>query len=240
MRSESFSYRDGDDECIGHLVWDESRKTPAPGVLIAPAFGGLGVFERDRAAELAELGYVALAVDYYGNGTRAETPEEAQALMAEITADRRVLARRMVAAYEALADLPEVDENRIAATGYCLGGKAVMDLARTGAGIRACIPQHGVYDAPNFPTEQMQAAVLVLHGWDDPLSPPDALSALAQELTQHCTDWQVLGFGHTGHAFTNPKAQNPEGGMMYSARASTRAWAALTGFLAEKLTETVE
>jgi len=235
MKSETFSYSDGIDTFIGHLVWDEAQQEPAPCVLIAPAFGGLSDFERARAAELAALGYVALAMDYYGNGTRVETPEEAQVLMATVTSDRTVLARRMVAAFEAAKELPQVDETRVGAIGYCLGGKAVLDLARTGAGIRACVPLHGVLDPPNFRSEQMLAAVLVLHGWDDPLAPPEALLALTRELDAHCADWQLLGLGHTGHAFTNPKAQNPEGGMMYSARASVRAWTALTAFLAETL-----
>ena len=77
--------------------------------------------------------------------------------------------------------------------------------------------------------------MLVLHGWDDPLASPEALQALAAELSAHCADWQVLGFGHTGHAFTNPNAQDRDGGMMYNARATARAWEALTGFLAETL-----
>ncbi|MCG7628517.1 dienelactone hydrolase family protein [Epibacterium sp. MM17-32] len=235
MKSEAFRYSDGVDRFIGHLVWDDGIATPAPCVLIAPAFGGLSDFERARAEELAALGYVALAVDYYGNGTRVETPEEAQALMATVTSDRKVLARRMVAALEAAKELPQVDAGRIGAMGYCLGGKAVLDLARCGADIRACVPLHGVYDRPNFRTEEIRPAVLVLHGWDDPLAPPEALSQLAEELNAHCRDWQVLGFGHTGHAFTNPNARNPKSGMQYSERASARAWRALTQFFAEML-----
>ena len=235
MQSQTFSYSDGTDEFIGHLVWDETQRGPAPCVLIAPAFGGLSDFERARAAELATLGYVALAVDYYGNGLRVETPEDARAQMAAVTLDRRVLARRMRAAVDAARDLPQVDADRIAAMGYCLGGKAVLDLARTGADIRACIPLHGVYDAPNFDNKPFKASVLVLHGWDDPLAPPDALRALAEELSQYCTDWQVLGFGSTGHAFTNPKAQDQAGGMMFNERSSKRAWTALIGFLQSTL-----
>jgi dienelactone hydrolase len=233
MKSEAFHYGDGIDQFVGHLVRDDSREEPAPCVLIAPAFGGLSDFERARAEDLAKLGYVALAVDYYGDGKRAASPEEAQRLMAGLQADRTVLARRMGAALEAARALPQVDAGRIGAMGYCLGGKAVLDLARTGADLRACVPLHGVYDCPNFETQTMRAAVLVLHGWDDPLAPPSALEALAAELNEHCADWQVLGFGHTGHAFTNPNAKDSAGGMIYSATASSRAWTALTGFLAE-------
>ena len=152
MKSEAFNYSDGADHFIGHLAWDETLDGPQPSVLIAPAFGGLSDFERARAEELAALGYVAIAVDYYGNGKRAGSPEEAQALMGTLQADRKILARRMVAACDAAKALPQVDAGRIGAMGYCLGGKAVLDLARTGADIRACAPLHGVYDRPNFET----------------------------------------------------------------------------------------
>ncbi|TNJ43932.1 dienelactone hydrolase family protein [Phaeobacter sp. B1627] len=235
MKNEVFSYSDGVDTFIGYLAWNEEDPEPKPGVLIAPAFGGISGFERAVADDLAELGYVALAVDYYGNGTRVETPEEARALMAGVTADRRVLVRRMAAARDAIGGLSHVDASRIGAMGYCLGGKAVLDLARSGAALRACVSVHGVYDAPNFATQEMQPAVLVLHGWDDPLAPPTALQQLAQELTDHCADWQVLSFGHTGHAFTNPNAKNVSGGMHYSAKATARSWSAILGFFDETL-----
>ena len=101
MKSEAFNYSDGADHFIGHLAWDETLDGPQPSVLIAPAFGGLSDFERARAEELAALGYVAIAVDYYGNGKRARSPEEAQALMGTLQADRKILARRMVAACDA-------------------------------------------------------------------------------------------------------------------------------------------
>ena len=235
MTGEVFEYSDGHDRFVGYLLRGAGAQAPAPGVLIAPAFGGLGPFEKARAEELAALGYVVLAVDYYGGGAQAEGPEQAREMMAAVTADRRVLAGRMVAALDALGGLAEVDAGRLGAMGYCLGGKAVLDLARSGAAFRACVPLHGVYDPPDFEIRAYSASVLVLHGWDDPLAPPEALQALAGELTAHCDDWQVLGFGHTGHAFTNPEAQNAAGGMMYSSRANARAWTALTGFLAETL-----
>lgn len=235
MKSDAFTYSDGIETFIGHLAWDERFAAPTPAVLIAPAFGGLGPFEKALAEDLAAEGYVALAVDYYGHGKRAADAEEARRMMAELTADRQVLARRMVAALGAIEGLTHVDAARVGALGFCLGGKAVLDLARTGADIRACVPIHGVYDAPNFDTQTIRASVLVLHGWDDPLAAPEALTGLATELSQHCSDWQVMGFGHTGHAFTNPNAQDKEAGMMYSERATRRAMQALRNFLAETL-----
>jgi dienelactone hydrolase len=181
------------------------------------------------------MGYVALAVDYYGNAKRAETREESAQLMQALMAERPVLGRRMSAAMRALQRQRIVDADRIAAMGFCLGGKAVLDLARLGADLRAAIPIHGVYDAPPGENRRITASVLILHGWDDPLATPEDLTALAAELdASGCDDWQVLGFGGTGHAFTNPHADDRKGGMFHSQRATDRSWAALTAFLEER------
>ncbi|MGE6742725.1 dienelactone hydrolase family protein [Allorhizobium pseudoryzae] len=213
--------------------------TPAsqarPAVLIAPAFGGLGTFEMERAAELAELGYVAFAIDYYGDGRRATSEQDAFAWMGELNADRPRLARRMQRALAEAKALSMVDAARIAVMGYCFGGKAVLDLARSGADFQAAIVFHGVYDAPGLDQVPIKPSVLVLHGWDDPLAKPEDLAALARELTTACEDWQLVGFGKTGHAFTNPNARSPEAGMAYSEKASRRSWQYLLQFLAERL-----
>ncbi|MDU8911190.1 dienelactone hydrolase family protein [Aestuariicoccus sp. MJ-SS9] len=229
-------YSDGIDTMVGQLVWDDALRDPAPGVLVAPAFGGLSPFEVATAEALAGLGYVALAVDYYGDGKRARNGDEASAWMAVLNADRSILIRRMQAALVALKDQTQVDATRTGALGYCLGGKAVLDLARSGAAFQACVPVHGVFDAPEGVLGPIVPSVLALHGWDDPLATPQDVEALAAELTKNCADWQIQAFGHTGHAFTNPMAQDKAGGMMYSERATKRSWAALTSFLAECLT----
>jgi dienelactone hydrolase len=228
-------YADADTTFVGKLVYDASISGKRPAVLIAPAFGGLGPFEVERAAELAELGYVAFAIDYYGDGRRATSEQDAFAWMGELNADRPRLARRMQRALAEAKALSMVDAARIAVMGYCFGGKAVLDLARTGADFQAAIAFHGVYDEPGLDQVPIKPSVLVLHGWDDPLAKPDDLKALADELTKTCEDWQVVGFSKTGHAFTNPNARSPETGMAYNAKASRRSWQYLLHFLAERL-----
>ncbi len=233
MHSTPHHYSNGETEFIGRLVWDPAHGDSQPGVLIAPAFGGLGPYEIARAEELAALGYAVLAVDYYGDGKRAGSTEEAFALMGQLNDDRPLLTRRMNCALDALGSLPMVN-GRLGAMGYCFGGKCVLDLARSGAGLQAAVSIHGVYDPP-AEIHDIKPSVLILHGWDDPLAKPDDLLALTGELTHHCQDWQVLAFGHTGHAFTNPAAQAPEQGMFYSPRAADRSWESLTRFLSERL-----
>lgn len=229
--TRDLSYQ-ADLECIGHLALPEGAG-PHPGVLVIPAFRGLGPQEKAVAERLAGLGYAALGVDYYGGGKLAADTDEAMDWMSGIQSDRPRFAARLKAALDALGALDEVDATRLAAVGYCLGGKGVLDLARSGADFRAGISFHGVYDAPPEGSVEMKAALLILHGWDDPLCPPDATVALAEELTAHCADWQILAFGHTGHGFTSPSANAP--GKAYSESASTRGWAAMESLLSEKL-----
>lgn len=220
-------------ECIGYLALPDGGG-PAPGILVSPAFAGLGDMERATCDRLAALGYVALGVDYYSGGTRAADRAEAATLMAAMQANRPLLAERMGAALAELRGRPETAGRKLGAMGYCFGGKSVLDLARSGADFTAGVTLHGVYDAPPEGSQKMHASLLICDGWDDSLCPPEAKVALAKELTAHCDDWQMLAFGHTGHAFTNPAAA-VGGGFGYSDAAERRSWRALTGFFAEML-----
>lgn len=220
-------------ECIGYLA-QPAGDAPAPGILVSPAFSGLSPIETGVCDRLADMGYVALGVDYYGGGALAKDREEAASMMAKVNSDRAMFARRMQGALASLAAVPRVQGQKTGAMGFCLGGKSVLDLARSGAQFQAAVSLHGVYDAPPSPTQDMHPAVLILHGWDDTLCPPDMTVALAEELNAHCADWQMLAFGRTGHAFTNPNAAVGNG-FGYREAANRRSWDALTLFFAEHL-----
>ncbi|MEM8505186.1 MAG: dienelactone hydrolase family protein [Cyanobacteria bacterium P01_D01_bin.1] len=220
----------------GTVSWDDALSEPRPGVMVASTFMGQSAFETQKAELLAELGYVGFAIDVYGQGKRATSPAEAAALMAVLDQDRALLARRMTLALEVMRRRSQVDETRIAAIGFCFGGKCVLDLARSGADVKAVVSFHGIYDPP--PTagaEKISSAVLVLHGWEDPLSPREQTVALADELTRKGADWQIHMYGHTAHAFTNPKAQSKEDGMFFVPIAAERGWRVMKDFLVEKL-----
>ncbi len=218
--------------CHGYLARPASD-APAVGILVVPVFSGLSDKERKVCDDLAAAGYVALGVDYYGRSYLAASREAAMAQMAGLQADRATLAARMRAALDAMAALPCVAKGRIGAPGYCFGGKAVLDLARRGAGFRAGVTMHGVYDPPRTGSVAMRADMLICHGWDDPLCPPDATVGLAAELTTHCPDWQMLAFGHTSHAFTAPAANST--GADYNKAADGHSWQAMMQFFSEKL-----
>ncbi len=220
----------------GCLVWDDAAGAPRPGVLVFPNVMGPKAFDEEKAEALVALGYVGFVADVYGKGKRPTEREAAGALMAEAGGDRKVLQGRILATLATLGAQAEADAARIAAIGFCFGGKCVLDLARSGAPARGVASFHGVYDAPPFANAKITAKALVLHGFDDPLAPPAAMVALGRELTEGGADWQIHAYGHTGHAFTGLP---PGGGgsfppgFGYQPDADRRSWQALRNFLAE-------
>ena len=220
----------------GFLAWDDDIATPGPAVAIVHSWAGRTEFEEGKAIALAQQGYVGFAVDMYGNGARGNTPEENTALMTPLMQDRELLQQRVARAVAVLRQQPEVDPSRVAAIGFCFGGLCVLDLARTGSDVNGVASFHGLFGAPgNTDGKRITARVLCLHGYDDPMVQPPALLALATELTGAGADWQVHAYGNTVHAFTNPAANSPDMGAVYSATADRRSWAALLDFLQEVL-----
>jgi dienelactone hydrolase len=129
---------------------------------------------------------------------------------------------------------PSVDPQRVAAMGFCFGGLCALDLARSGADVRGVVSFHGMLKPNGLPPAQrIQARILMMHGYDDPMAPPEDVLAIAKEFTQAGADWQLHAYGHTVHAFTNPEAKNAAGGMAYNERADRRSWHTLLQFLEE-------
>lgn len=233
--TQNVDYRDAETLCKGVLAYDDSRPGPLPAVLISHMWGGREEFVENKARALAEIGYAAFALDMYGEGRRGHTPEESRALMQPFVEDRALLTRRITAALAAVRSLPEADGRRVAALGFCFGGMCVLDLARSGADVRAIISMHGLLKSHDLPKQRIRAKVLAFHGNEDPLAPVEDMLAFQAEMTAAQADWQLHVFGGTRHAFTNPKAASPEAGMMYNPVAERRSWAALLEFLAEVL-----
>lgn len=234
IRSEILIYEGPGGPFEGVVAWDDSFQSKRPGVLIAPGFLGQSQFETDKAIALAGMGYVGFAIDIYGRGRRGDTLEQATELMGELNNDRPMLQRRMTAALSTLRGLERVDPDKTGAIGFCLGGKCVLDLARTGSDVSGVVSFHGVFDPPPYDAaELISAKILVLHGWDDPLAPPNDVAALAAELSTARADWQIHAYGATAHAFTIPGVNLPEQGMAYQLAADLRSWAAMRYFFEE-------
>ncbi|GLI99398.1 MAG: dienelactone hydrolase family protein [Pseudomonadota bacterium] len=207
-----------------------------PGILLIPNVLGTKEADFAMAEKVAALGYVVLVADVYGQGKRTSRADpDMGRYMTELNADRALLKARLLRSLEVLREFPDVDGARVAAIGYCFGGKCVLDLARCGADIRGGVSFHGVYDAPPFPNAAITAKLLICHGWDDPIAPPEAMVGLGQELTQAGCDWQIHAYGRTGHAFTDHDAKMPERGMAYQPDADRRSFKAMADFLEEVL-----
>ncbi len=236
IKTESIIYKDpqSDHTFEGVISWDNDIPGKRPGVLVAHAFGGQSQFDVDKSIELAKLGYVAFAIDMYGKGRRGNSPEESRELMNELNSDRPRLLKRILLALEVLKENQWVDTTKLGAIGFCFGGKCVLDLARSGAEIRGVVSFHGLLDKPGIEcSKPIVSAILVLHGWDDPMATPEQTIELTKEMTENNADWQLLAFGNTGHAFTNPKADSFEDGLFYKESADNRSWIAMTGFFTE-------
>ena len=219
----------------GVFAWDAAVAGPRPGVLVLPNVLGQKEADNAKAEDLARLGYAAFAGDVFGQGRRAQRGEGYSRYMDEMNADRALLRDRLARSLAVLKEQAEVDAGRTAAIGFCFGGKCVLDMARAGLDTLGGVSFHGVYDRPDYPTAAPAGMkLLICHGWDDPLAPPDALVALGRELTEAGADWQVHAYGHAGHAFTDASATaTGTPGIGYEERADRRSWQAMRGFLGE-------
>jgi dienelactone hydrolase len=235
MREQYIEYRDGETLLEGFLCYDEAQAGPRPAVMISHAWGGRDDFVERKARRLAWQGYACFALDNFGKGKRGSTPEECMALMTPFMQDRALLLKRLEAGLATIRGMPIVDARRIAIMGFCFGGLCALDLARSDADIRGAVSFHGMLKPSGLTEPKVRAKVLMLHGYDDPMAPPEDVLAVAKEFTAAGADWQLHAYGQTVHAFTNPVAQNRAGGMQYDEAADRRSWHALEQFLAEIL-----
>ena len=216
-----------------HELISEDGDAARPGVLLFPTVMGITDLERGFARRLAEQGYAVLLADLYGRRFAPAERDEAMAAMGALRRDRAALRDQLLGVLGVAIEQDEFDDERLAAIGFCFGGQNALDLARSGADIAGVASFHGLFDPPGLPAGPIKAKVAAYHGWDDPLVTPDAVVALAAELSMAGADWQIHAFGHVGHGFTNPAATGAMPGIKYDERTARRAWGACDAFLAE-------
>ena len=226
MELRPIAYRAGETAFRGFLA-DGSAGRPAPGILVAHEGPGLVDQPRQRAKMLAELGYVAFALDLFGE---ADPPfDRARKLTGMLLGDRAELRRRIQAALDALVTQQNVDPGRIAAIGFCLGGAAVLELARSGADIAATVGFHASLDT-SLPARPgaIKGKVLVCMGADDPIIGAEERGRFVEEMTAAGPDWQMIVHGGVGHSFTNRDVDAyGYDGFAYSECADRRSWQAM-------------
>jgi dienelactone hydrolase len=236
VRTERVDYRDGDTVCEGYLAWDDAVKGKRPGIVVVHDWMGQGEYGQRRARELAALGYVALAADIYGSGVRPKDASEAGALAGKYKGDLPLLRSRGRAALDALSKSAHVDVSRLFALGYCFGGTAALELARSGAPLAGTVSFHGGL-ATKDPADarNVKGSVIAFHGAADPYVPPAEVAAFQKEMSDAKVDWEMVFYSGAVHSFTRPDAGNdPSKGVAYDEKADRRSWEAMKAFLAER------
>ena len=231
MKTEKITYQSGDNSFEGFLAQPEGDSNPC--VLIAHTWAGRDAFVEEKAKLLTELGYAAFAIDMYGDGKIGTSNEENAGMMQPLLDDREELARRALASLDAVSKIDSIDASKIVIMGYCFGGLVAMDLARTGADIIGAISFHGFLAGPENSTNEIKAKLLALHGDSDPMVGQDQIESFRQEMTSKKVDWQLHVFGGAMHSFTNPEANDPDFGAVYSKNADERSWKIFTDLLKE-------
>jgi dienelactone hydrolase len=235
IHTETIDYREGDTVLEGWLTYDASIKGKRPGVLIVHQWKGLTDYEKKRAEMLAKLGYNVFALDIYGKGIRPTSPQEAGAQAGKYKKDRELLRTRARAGLAVLQQHELTDPKRVAAIGYCFGGTAVIELARSGADIAGVVSFHGGLDSPKPEDgKTIKCKVLALHGADDPHVSAKDLAAFEDEMRQAKVDWELVKYGGAVHSFTDWNAgSNPAQGAAYNEKADKRSWEEMRQFFAE-------
>lgn len=236
IQTKAVTYQDGDVTLEGFAAWDpEKMDGDAPGVLVVHQWMGLTDYEKRRSRELAELGFVAFALDIYGKGVRPANTQEAARMSGGYKSDRDLYRRRLALGLKQLRGIDGVQPDKVAAIGYCFGGTGVVELARSGADIDGVVSFHGGLDSPNpADGKNIKAKVLALHGADDPFVPKADIEAFAAEMNDANVDWQMNVYSGAVHSFTQPMAGNDNSrGAAYNERADKRSWQAMQLFFQE-------
>jgi len=233
---EEVSYQSGDVTLKGYLVRDNAAQGKRPGILVVHEWWGLNDYARRRAQQLAELGYVALAVDMYGDGKTAVHPDDAGKFSGALRSNLPVMRARFKAAREFLNAQPYVDSEKNAAIGYCFGGGVVLEMARSGMDLAGVVSFHGSLGGDSKVTPgTIKAKILVANGADDPFTTPEQIVAFKAEMDAAGADYTFINYPGAKHSFTNPDADKygKKFGLplAYNAEADAASWKEMQAFL---------
>ncbi len=224
-------------EMIGYYAYDDAIEGKRPGVVVVHEWWGLNDYAKSRARDLAELGYSALAIDMYGEGKHTEHPKDAMSFMKAALSDAEAAKGRFNAGLDLLKQQAQTDTEKLAAVGYCFGGKVVLDMARQGAPLDGVVSFHGALATQTRATPgSVKARVLVEHGAADSMVSADDVAALSAEMVKAGADYQLVSLPGAKHGFTNPgadKFQEQGVDVAYNQTADERSWQDMQRFLDE-------
>lgn len=236
IQTKTVTYKHGDLECKGFVAWDDAVQGKRPGVLVVHEWWGLDEYARSRAQQLAQLGYVAFACDMYGNGKIAEHPDDARKMAGVVRMNIDDWRKRAQVALEVLKAQPQCDNSKLAAIGYCFGGSTALQLAYTGADLKAVATFHAALPTPTAnEVDALKARILVCHGAADTFIPEASVKSLRESLDKGGRGYVFVEYPGVLHSFTVPGADARNlPGMKYDKHADEDSWKRMTKLFAEQ------
>lgn len=205
IKEEAVSYEINGEKYDGYIYHDEDKKGKRPGILVVHEWWGLNEYSRNRAKELAQLGYISMAVDMFGSGITAEDPTTAQQLAMPFYKNPALAKERLDVAINFLKKYSQTDTSKLAAIGYCFGGFVVLNAAKLGADLKGVVSFHGSLGGVKPDKNILKAKVLVCHGAADPYTNPE-VEEFKKEMDKAGIDYTFKVYPDASHAFSNPNA----------------------------------
>lgn len=233
VKIERIEYKHGDTVLEGILAYDDAATGKHPGVLVCPEWWGCNDYAESRARQLAELGYVAFALDMYGKGKTTKDGKQAGEWSSAVTKDVKLTRERAAAGLKVLAENPRVDPTRLAVIGYCMGGSVALELARSGMAhtenLKAVVAFHAstiaAREGMEADNKNIKGSVLICHGHADAFVKPEQITAFHAQMTDAKVDYQFVSYAGAVHAFTNPAADGSFSPMVkHDPKADKRSW----------------
>ena len=236
VQTKTVTYKHGELECRGYLAWDDAVQGPRPGVLVVHEWWGLDEYARQRAVQLAKLGYIAFAADMYGEGKTADHPDNARQMATTVRMNVDNWRKRATAALDVLKSQPQCDNTKLAAIGYCFGGSTAIQLAYAGTDLKAVASFHGALPAAtDAEAKATKARILVCNGGADTFIPEAAIKSFRDSLDKAGTKYDFVSYPGVVHSFSVPGADARNiPGMKYDKQADEDSWKRMTKIFAEQ------
>lgn len=239
LKEETVTYTGDSMTMNGFVVYDENREGTRPAVLVVHEWWGQNEYVRMRARELAKLGYIAMAVDMYGDGKQADNPDSAGKLAMPFYQDPQMAKARFDAALAKIKTYSQTDPGKIAAIGYCFGGTQVLNAAKLGDDLKGVVSFHGNLSGVPADKDLLKAAILVCHGAADQFVPQAQVDQFKKEMDSIGANYTFRAYEGATHAFTNPDAtatgKKFNIPIAYNAAADTASWNEMKTFLNKTL-----